>query len=83
MSVKETKCRHCGKRLLQPPHCFAYDPDTGETAPNNFFGGPVCSRRCDVNECLRMLSSMPGAGLARTLDSGCREQVDINWPEEE
>ena len=71
------KCRGCGKILRRD--CGVYDPDTGERAKPNFYGGYVCNRNCDEKVCLAMSSSMPGAGPARLLNSLEREQVDRNW----
>ena len=79
------KCRGCGRVLVGAPYHLggsAYDPNTMERSPVNQFGGFVCSRQCDVNVCLDMLSSMPGAGPAKQLDSFCRAQVTRNWPDQ-
>ena len=63
-------------------YCYggsAYHPHTGKRVPINHFGGFVCSERCDRSACLRMLSSMPGAGSVQTLDSICSRSVQSNW----
>ena len=82
--IETAKCRHCRKTLVGKSYHLggsAYDSETGERARVNYFGGYVCSRQCDEAECLRMLSSMPGAGPATRLDSLTRESVDGNWQE--
>jgi len=81
---ERAKCRGCGKQLVGEPYFkgkAAYDPETKERARINFYGGFVCSRSCDVQVCLDMSSSMPGAGHAEHLNSLEREQVEINWKE--
>ena len=86
IDTKETaRCRGCHMKLAGTPYHKggdAYIPHTMERAPINHFGGYVCSYQCDVKVCLEMLSSMPGAGKARSLDSACREKVERNWPNE-
>jgi hypothetical protein len=74
-----TECRGCGHRLVIGSGGGAYDPETMELAKYNFYGGWVCSRRCDTEVCLRVSSSMPGAGRATSLNSHEREQVERNW----
>lgn len=76
------QCECCRRALTGKPYHLgglAYDPDTGERCPSNHFGGFVCSEHCDVQVCLRMLGSMPGAGETRSLDSYCQSSVDANW----
>lgn len=46
---KETKCRYCGLTLRRTTS-GACNPDTGEEAKQNYYGGWVCSRHCDYNE---------------------------------
>ena len=81
--MEETaKCRNCGKKLIGKPYHLgggAYDPKTMDRIPINFFGGYVCSENCDRKICLEMLSSMPGAGPAKHLDTPTRDQVERNW----
>jgi len=75
-------CRGCGRALRGKPYYMggiAYIPETGARAPANHFGGYVCSESCDRNACLEMLSSMPGAGPARRLDTPCEQSVRLNW----
>lgn len=78
---KKVECRGCGKQLISRSYDHPYDPETGESARTNFFGGFVCSRACDVQACLSMQSSMPGAGIAKHLNTPEREQVERNWGE--
>ncbi|KKM67024.1 hypothetical protein LCGC14_1475400 [marine sediment metagenome] len=80
--INKAKCRGCGKELIGKPYYLggpAYDPETGDQAKTNFYGGFVCSYGCDVRVCLEMSSNMPGAGPAKSLNSLEREQVDRNW----
>lgn len=75
-------CRGCRMTLKEFDYSYggaAYHPRTGKRVPVNHFGGFVCSESCDRRACLDMLSSMPGAGPTRTLDSPCAERVRQNW----
>jgi hypothetical protein len=80
----EMVCRNCGLVLSS---CTGgvfvparkYGNKTRYPAPTNFYGGHVCSRRCDVEVCLRMESSMPGAGKARRVGDLAQKQIDSNW----
>lgn len=78
MNNKEIECRHCGKALKRTTS-GACNPDTGEEARQNHYGGWVCSRRCDYNECLDMTSSVPGAGGATRPSVYAQKQIDNNW----
>lgn len=71
-------CRGCDRQMETTSEGTPLAQD-GNRAPRNYFGGYVCSHQCDRNACLRMLSSMPGAGLAKHLDSGTRASVESNW----
>lgn len=78
------ECRGCGLRLRGNAYMyggFAYHPDTGKRCPSNHFGGFVCSPSCDRLVSLHMLSSMPGAGPAKTLDIYTSRSHKDNWPE--
>ena len=75
------ECRGCRKQLAGEYGRYVYDPITKIEAKRNHFNGHVCSRNCDVKVCLEMLSSMPGAGIARQLDSPCAASVKRNWGE--
>lgn len=80
--AEQAKCRGCGKLLNGTAYYLgghAYHPKTNERCPINQYGGYVCSRNCDVQVCLDMQSSMPGAGRANFLDSPGRRKVQMNW----
>lgn len=82
MAEEVAECRGCHRPLKGKPYHMggsAYDPDTGKRLPVNHFGGFVCSESCDWRACLRMLSSMPGAGPATQLDGYCADSVRRNW----
>jgi hypothetical protein len=69
MSEERAVCRGCGKTLDGKPYFqggFAYDPDTKKQAKKCYYGGWVCSRRCDEKACLKLEQSMPGHGLGQT-----------------
>jgi len=77
-------CRWCRRELIGEPYRFglpAYDPTTMEPVPVNFYGGFVCSERCDYNVCIEMNSSMPGAGECKQISSCSPEgnQLARNW----
>lgn len=80
--TEAAKCRGCGRQLIGKPYHLggtAYDPETGDRVPKNFYGGYVCSEQCDINVCLRMSSSIPGAGPAKWLNSAEALKVRYNW----
>ena len=80
--MKKTKCRHCKKPLVVHRghyHVSAYDPETNEPAQENHYGGWVCSKECDIKECVSMSSSMPGAGYASRPSCYAEETIKRNW----
>ena len=64
----EGKCRYCGKNLSDR---YA---ETQNMPQENFYGGKVCCRRCDIEACLRLSSS-----IAKSLNSPEYDQVKRNW----
>jgi hypothetical protein len=75
-------CRGCRKKLIGKPYHLgggAYDPVTLKSCKVNHYGGYVCSPECDYRVSLDMLSSMPGAGTATSLDCYARESYNRNW----
>lgn len=85
MSDVHEPCRYCGRTIHAQGHQDYYTAhwfdhqNKSQRAAVNHFGGYVCSRECDVRACLQMLSSMPGAGPAKSLDSYCNKSVNDNW----
>ena len=84
-------CRGCGQPLNGSPYFkggTAYvrraDGSSGAQAKRNYYGGWVCSRRCDYNSCEELEESMPGHGWgsSKKLDRSAQASVDSNWPEE-
>lgn len=82
-SMSNIKCRGCGKPLngtgLQGSS--VYDPETKTEAKWNYYGGWVCSERCDYNSSLRLEQSMPWHTGQRNLSAGSSsyESVKKNW----
>jgi hypothetical protein len=79
---KQAECRRCRMKLIGKPYYmggFAYHPRTREQCKVNYFGGFVCSPECDYQASIDQLSSMPGAGEARRLDSHAQASFDRNW----
>lgn len=72
------ECRYCGT-LLIGKYPYAYNPKNKKDAKWNFYGGFVCCEDCDIKACLQQKSSMPGAGIAKSLSSSERSQVNRNW----
>jgi hypothetical protein len=74
---KKAYCRGCGKELKWRPHNggAVYLPGTNEYAPQNFYGGYVCSKRCDIKACLQVSASMPGVNLNSFEEKSVRD----NW----
>ena len=82
-------CRHCGRILIGREYCRggdAYIPNAhgrpGRRAPVNYYGGYVCSRRCDYEAALALEQSMPGHGYSqKSIDGPALQRVNSNWPE--
>jgi hypothetical protein len=77
------KCRGCGKPLKgsgRQMDCVT-DPETGKEAKWNYYGGYVCSERCDYNSSLELERSMPGHFGQRNLSIGSEsyKSVKKNW----
>lgn len=76
------RCRNCHAELIGKPDYAggtAYHPVTKERCPRNFYGGFVCSEDCDRKVLFEMESSMPGAGIARTLSTFAQRSLRDNW----
>ena len=83
-----TECRYCRRKLEGKPYEFggsAYFLWRGKRheAKKNWYGGFVCSRRCDEKVCLDLEESMPGAGPATRVSDFARRQIESNWSDEE
>lgn len=77
------ECRHCKRVLKGKPYYrggSAYHPDTGERCKVNFYGGFVCSARCDYQASLELEQSMPGHGCQQKSISGSSlRSYRSNW----
>ena len=77
------KCRGCGKELTGKPYftgnLYAFNPKTGEEAKINYYGGFVCSEKCDRNACARLEGSMPGHKYGEMLSSFATTSLSRNW----
>lgn len=80
---EQAKCRHCRKPLLGKPYYMggpAFIPETNEQAKVNYYGGFVCSQRCDYNASLSLEQSMPGHGSEqKTLGTFAATHHKNNW----
>ena len=77
-------CRGCGLVLNGKPYYmggFAYHPRTGNRCPSNYYGGFVCSERCDRKASLELEQSMPGHVGQLSIGSDARQKISDNWPE--
>lgn len=92
MNNTETdKCRYCKRTLIGKPYCFggvyAYFREYGSNkryeAKTNWYGGFVCSKRCDEKACLAMQSSFPGVGKATMIDGAARRHIESNWVDDD
>ncbi len=82
MSKQPEKCRGCGRELIMSHDGFHARTAENIEAKTCFYGGFVCSRRCDVKACIEMESSMPGAGFASRPGDFSMQQIHDNWDEE-
>lgn len=82
--MKVATCRGCGRQLKGEPYYtgkLAYIPETGEIAKINYYGGFVCSYRCDFNSSLELEQSMPGHGASqKRLGCFSSKHLKRNWP---
>ena len=79
---KAATCRGCGRRLILSYDGFRAHNADGTEAKVCFYGDFVCCRACDVNACVRMESSFPGAGPASRPGCFSMRQIRNNWDEE-
>ncbi len=81
---EKATCRGCGRELWGEAFLYggrAYHPETGHECPENYYGGFVCSRRCDAKASLEFEQSMPGHGLGQTrIGPDARRCLEGNWP---
>ena len=83
--MAKAHCRGCGMELKGEPYYMGgsvYHPNTGERCKTNYYGGFVCSSRCDFKSSLELEHSMPGHdGRQRSLGCYAKESFDNNWKE--
>lgn len=83
-------CRGCGRNLQGSPYFKggqAYVPAANPRheydrtpAKRNYYGGWVCSRRCDHRSSLELEQSMPGHGWSQQrLGSAAAQSLAANW----
>lgn len=81
--LKQVTCRGCGKKLSgsNTQGNYVHDPETKEAAKWNYYGGWVCSERCDYNSSLELERSMPGHMGQKSLsvNSFSYNSVKRNW----
>lgn len=80
-------CRGCGRKLIGSPSWkagFARHPEPKGQVYRCYYGGWVCSRRCDVRACVALEQSMPGCGTIHSyqqLSPYAKESINNHWPE--
>jgi len=86
MINKHSECRGCGKYLVGDGSQYnsVYDPDTRKDAKWNYYGGWVCSKKCDYDSSLALERSMPGHMGQRNLSIGSEsyKSVERNWKDQ-
>lgn len=77
MEKEKASCRGCGKPM--PGDAYKYGRNSyGHKI--NYYGGYVCSERCDFNASLELERSMPGHGNAQNrLGTFAQDSFDKNW----
>lgn len=77
------KCRNCGLKLLGKPYAQMQqvtNPNTREACKQNYYGGYVCSKRCDYEASLELERSMPGhGGGQKTIGADALKHYNRNW----
>jgi len=84
-------CRGCGKKLNGSPYFKGGSASVYEDgkykhmAKKNYYGGWVCSRKCDINASSELECSMPGHGTQQygfsSLDRNAKNRIISNWGE--
>lgn len=77
----DDECRNCSAPI-KSYRDSAVVIKTGKQAKWNHFGGWVCSPWCDKTASLDLMSSMPGAGPAKSLNGAEKESFQSNWRDE-
>lgn len=70
------KCDSCGTPLVLAPTGYAYNPKTNKQAKRGWTNALYCSQRCDERGYMAVCSSMPGAGVCRSI--GASQKIDFN-----
>lgn len=83
MNEETPTCRNCRRKLDVRDTCkgeVVFIPGTGIKAPENHYGGYVCSYNCDYNATLSHEGSMPGHGASQR-EPSCYalERIEYNW----
>ena len=75
------RCRNCKIELKGSGPHYLVHPRTGERCRENFFGGAVCSKECDIEAVRAMELSMPGGGYSRNISLNRQQEINRKWDE--
>lgn len=77
------KCRSCGLLLKENHRKEGVHPATNEVLKCNYYGGYICSKKCDFEASLDIEQSMPGHNSAQ-YNLGCysNSHFERNWRED-
>lgn len=78
-------CRGCGQKLNGSPYWKGGSASlpNGQRAKANYYGGWVCSRRCDYRASLELEQDMPGHSYQqRAPGREAMARIESNWPGE-
>lgn len=82
MSNEIHQCRNCKTLISLSSTGYAEVVSTKKKAKWNWYGGWVCSRNCDEKASMDLQSSMPHAGVCKSLTGATAESVKRNWEED-
>lgn len=81
----EAECRACGKAIFGKPYYSGGNtsrlvPLTWDEPKANYYGGYVCSKKCDYDATLSLEQSMPGHGCSQSeLDTQMTKFISSRW----
>lgn len=74
-------CRHCNEPI-EVKNEFSTTGKvirTKKDAKWSYYGGLVCSKSCEENSVLEMNSSMPHAGVCKSVPQSIQREINERW----
>lgn len=74
-------CRNC-RELIRVKNEFSTQGvviRTKKDAKWSYYGGLCCSKKCEEQSVMDLQSSMPGAGICRSVSPDVQRQINSRW----